>query len=110
MKKFEKQIIKATTNYELISDENELRFVIGGLTVEAIIGIVAGCFAIGCGIHEMGRIAGERVFHAGYPNSEYQKNKWAIRAGVIALNPALGTLVMTGFESRYYELVEQRGW
>lgn len=105
---FEKQLPITSTNCELISND-ELRFIIGGLTTEAVIGIIGGCFAIGAGIHEIGRIAGERVYHAGYPNSEYQKYKWAIRAGVIAINPIIGALVMTGFENRYYELVEQRG-
>ena len=95
-------------NYELIS-EDEAREISGG-NPAAVVTIIVGCFGVGLSIHEIGKIAGERVFYSGYPNSEYQKNKWAIRAGVLAVNPAIGALIMTGFENKYYELVRQRGW
>lgn len=112
-RKLEKQKLIAPTNYELIS-EDEAKIIIGGITVEAVVGIIAGVIAAGVtagtAIHQIGRVAGERVFYSGYPNSEYQKHKWAIRAGVIGANPLIGALVMTGFENRYYELVNQRGW
>mgnify|MGYP004458368799 CR=1 FL=1 len=60
-RKLEKQKLIVPTNYELIS-ENEAKIIIGGITVEAVVAIIAGAITAGTAIHQIGRVVGERAF------------------------------------------------
>ena len=93
-------------NYELIS-EDEAREISGGNPMA----IIKGAIIVGGTVTGMGVAAAEALYYNGYPNSEYQKNKWAIRSGVLAiLGPITGPIFMISFQNKYYSLVEQRGW
>lgn len=83
-------------NYELIS-EDEAREISGGNPMA----IIKGAILFGGTVSGMGISAAEALYYNGYPNSEYQKNKWAIRAGGLTVNPAIGALIITGFEKNF---------
>lgn len=87
-------------------EKDEMEYIDGGIAPAAVIGIIVGCMAIGGGLYAIGRAAGDRVYYSGYSNTQYQQNKWFIRAGVIAsLGVVVGGIVMTGFENEYYAKV-----
>ncbi|MGG7507504.1 hypothetical protein [Plantibacter sp. YIM 135249] len=69
--------------------------------------VIIGAVISGGGLaYNMGVNAGERVYHNGIRNPEYQANKWGIRAMVIAaLGPVAGGLFISGFENKFYFLV-----
>ncbi|MDQ8767852.1 hypothetical protein RFG22_09250 [Streptococcus ruminantium] len=65
--------------------------------------------AVGGASYGAGHVLGERLYYSGYKNSDYQRNKWAIRGAMITAFGALGAITMLGLENRYYALVTGRG-
>ncbi len=79
------------------------------LTTVSVIGIIAGCVTIGRGIYASGEYAGSKLYYAGYTNKQYQSQKWFVRAGVVGtFGLIVGSLLMAGFENKFYSLVTGR--
>lgn len=70
-----------------------------------ILAIIAAAVAAGGTAHAMGTEAGKKAYYAGIRNAEYQNNKVAVRAAVVALvGPVLGVSFMVGFENQFYSM------
>lgn len=114
-----------------ILNEDELAKIVGGLGVEAIVGIITagGTFTYGAGV-----AAGKKAYHSGLRNAEWQQKKGQVRSALIqylvfmtthagftggpgalvgmlaagATVYGIAEVALTGFENGFYECV--RNW
>ncbi|MFA9413802.1 hypothetical protein ACERC8_04120 [Streptococcus sp. E29BA] len=63
----------------------------------SVAAIVSLAIAIGGASYSTGYVLGERVYYSGYKNSDYQRNKWAIRGAMIVAFGSVGATIMLGF-------------
>jgi hypothetical protein len=87
-----------------VADE-EFDEIEGGIGAAGVIAIIGGAMGIGAGLYTIGQVAGERAFHAGLRNRQYQSIKWSVRAGVNGFaGPIAGSILMAGFENKFYSM------
>lgn len=96
-------ILTMPIKYVVVND-NEMEYVEGGIATATVVSLCIA--AVGAG-YAGGQAIGERVYYSGYTNTQYQKDKWYIRAAVIRLGGILGGVFMLGFENKFYSLVRQ---
>ncbi|ROS50500.1 hypothetical protein EDF50_2292 [Frigoribacterium sp. PhB24] len=63
---------------------------------------------IGGSYYGMGQAAGERSYHAGLRNAEYQRVTWQVRSlALTACGAVGGPVFMTGFENKFYSMIRR---
>lgn len=88
-----------------VMDEEEMMYVEGGITVEAVVGIITVALAAGGSVYGAGQVAGGRLYYAGInTQKKWAKYKWTARAIAISLSVG-GTIFILGLENKLYSMM-----
>lgn len=84
----------------------EMAYVEGGITIEAICAIVGAVIGAGGATYATGQVCGERLYYAGINSSKkWAKYKWYARVAAMAISPAIGGIFMVGLENKLYSMM-----
>lgn len=93
------------SNYAVMS-EDEMTYVDGGITAEAIAAIITASIGICGASYAGGRAVGERLYYAGLNNKKkWAKYKWFVRSTAISVGHGLGAIFMLGLENKLYSMM-----
>ncbi len=91
------------SNYAVMS-EDEMMYVDGGITIEAVCSIIGAAIALGGASYAAGQAVGERLYYKGINTSKkWAKYKWQARVAAIAAGGNVyGPIFIIGLENKLY--------